>query len=310
MEIHELMVILGPTASGKTALAVKMADILNAEIISADSRQVYKGLNIGTGKDLCEYENDGKPIKHHLIDILEPEQPYNAFLFKTDAIKAALDIQSRGKLPLICGGTGLYIETLLLDYKFYKASRNEQFRAVAENMSNEELAEGIISLGVELSDEDKCNRHRLIRRLEVLKCESESEKTQDKSLKIGNLHVFGIELPRKIICQKISERLKSRIDNGMIEEVEGLIKSGVSLKWLNSLGLEYRFVSKYLNGEISRDEMFTLLEIAIHQFAKRQATWFRRMEKRGIKINWIDGLALLEEKVEYILEIVDFGLER
>lgn len=279
------MVILGPTATGKTALAVKAARALNAEIISADSRQVYRGLDIGTGKDLSEYSLGGPQVPVHLIDILNPGDAYNAFQFKSDAIAAAISIQQRGRLPIICGGTGLYIETLLLDYHFQPSGRNEEFRQQVETLDNMALAQAIESQGITLSDEDRSNRHRLIRRLEVL-LHPGINNDFDESLQIKKLHVFGIELPRELIRNKISIRLKDRLESGMVEEVRALIDSGISLKWLNALGLEYRYVSRFLNNELTYQQMFSLLETAIHQFAKRQSTWFRRMEKRGIEIHW------------------------
>ena len=307
MEIHELMVILGPTATGKTALAVSAARIMKAEIVSADSRQIYRGLDIGTGKDLAEYCEGGEPVPYHLIDFLNPGDSYNTFQFKSDATKVIRDIEGRGRLPLVCGGTGLYIESLLLDYHFSTATRQEDFRREAEHMENSVLARQIEVLGGELSNEDKANRHRLIRKLEVMLF-SEEKKEMRESLKIEKLHVFGIDLPREIIRKRISDRLIFRLENGMVEEVKALMDAGVSAKWLDALGLEYRFVSRYLKKQMTYQEMFTQLETAIHQFAKRQSTWFRRMEKRGIKINWIDGQAPVDEKMEFILETVDFKL--
>ncbi|PKP03166.1 MAG: tRNA (adenosine(37)-N6)-dimethylallyltransferase MiaA [Bacteroidetes bacterium HGW-Bacteroidetes-6] len=302
MEINELMVILGPTATGKTALAVEVARRMNAEIVSADSRQVYRGLDIGTGKDLAEYSEGGEQVPYHLIDILDPGDTYNTFQFKADASAIIREIESRGKLPLVCGGTGLYIESLLLDYHFRAATKQEDFRAEAEEMDNQILARQIEVLGGKLSAEDRKNRHRLIRMLEVLLF-SEEEKQTRESLKIKKLHVFGIDLPREIVRRRISDRLIERLDNGMVEEVKGLIDAKVSVEWLNALGLEYRFISSHLRRKISYPEMFNSLETAIHQFAKRQSTWFRRMEKRGVEIHWIDGRKSLEEKVEQILAV-------
>lgn len=307
MEIHELMVILGPTATGKTALAVKAARTMNAEIVSADSRQIYRGLDIGTGKDLSEYSEGGTAIPYHLIDFLNPGDSYNTFQFKADATEVIREIESRGKLPLVCGGTGLYIESLLLDYHFSSATRQEDFRREAEHMENSVLARQIEVLGGELSKEDKGNRHRLVRKLEVMLF-SEEQKEMRESLKIEKLHVFGIDLPREIIRKRITDRLIFRLENGMVEEVQSLLDAGVSPKWLDALGLEYRYVSRHLKNEMTYQEMFTQLETAIHQFAKRQSTWFRRMEKRGIKINWIDGQADDSEKMEFIMETVDFNL--
>lgn len=299
MEIHELICILGPTATGKTSLAVSLAAEMNAEIISADSRQVYKGLDIGTGKDLEEYTQNGISIPYHLVDILEPMKEYNAFHFKRDALKKCLDIQKRQKLPMICGGTGLYIESFLLNYPFSPIAPNKKMRDDFEKLSTKELAELFDKYKAGLSDEDRNNRHRLIRALEI-EMSNQKEGNTEIDYRIKKSYVFGIQFPREIIRSRISERLKERLDEGMLDEVRKLLKNGVELEWLYKLGLEYRFISSFLSAEISYDEMFSGLETAIHRFAKRQMTWFRRMEKRGIKIHWIDGQLSMEEKLFFV----------
>lgn len=303
MEIHDLIIILGPTACGKTALAVRLAALLDAEIISADSRQVYRGLDIGTGKDLEEYTVNGQNIPYHLIDILDPEQDYNAWQFQRDALDACLDIQKRKKMPLICGGTGLYIESFLLNYPFNPVAPNEGLRAELEELSTEELAARVDKFRPGLSAEDRNNRHRVMRILETeLSKPKENPDILDYSIK--NPIVFGIDMPRKILRSRISARLKTRLDEGMIAETEQLLKSGVDKKWLFKLGLEYRFLSQYILGDLTYDEMFSGLETAIHRFAKRQMTWFRRMERRGIKIHWISGMLGMEEKLSFVNQIV------
>lgn len=304
MEIHELIVILGPTATGKTALAVDVARKLNAEIVSADSRQIYRGLDIGTGKDLDEYSEGGEPVPYHLINFLNPGESYNTFQFKADASAIIKDIELRGKMPLVCGGTGLYIESLLLDYHFREATKQEDFRAEAEGMDNQILARQIEVLGGTLSAEDRKNRHRLIRKLEVLLFSEEQKQTRE-SLKIEKLHVFGIDLPRDIVRRRISDRLIERLDNGMVEEVKGLIEAKVPVEWLSALGLEYRYISNHLRRKMSYPEMFNSLETAIHQFAKRQSTWFRRMEKRGVEIHWINGQLSNDKKLDAIVSTIN-----
>lgn len=303
MEIHDLIVVLGPTACGKTALAVQMAALMNAEIIGADSRQVYRGLDIGTGKDLEEYTVKGQNIPYHLIDILDPGADYNAWLFQRDALKTCLDIQNRKKMPLICGGTGLYIESFLLNYPFNSVEPDEGLRAELEKLSTEELANRLDKFHPGLTDEDRNNRHRVMRMLETeLSKPKENPDILDYSIK--KPIVFGIDMPREIVRSRISTRLQTRLDEGMIKETEQLLKSGVDKKWLFKLGLEYRFLSQYILGELTYDEMFSGLETAIHRFAKRQMTWFRRMEKRGIKIHWIDGMLGMEEKLSFVNQIV------
>ncbi|PLW92462.1 MAG: tRNA (adenosine(37)-N6)-dimethylallyltransferase MiaA [Marinilabiliales bacterium] len=303
MEIHDLIVVLGPTACGKTALAVQMAASMDAEIIGADSRQVYRGLDIGTGKDLAEYNVNDQEIPYHLIDILDPGQDYNAWQFQRDALDACIDIQERGKLPLICGGTGLYIESFLLNYPFNPVEPDANLRAELEELSTEELAARVDEFRPGLSDEDRNNRHRVMRMLETeLSKPKETPDVLDYSIK--NPIVFGIDMPREIVRQRISDRLKSRLDDGMIAETEKLLRSGVDKNWLFKLGLEYRFLSQYILGELTYDEMYSGLETSIHRFAKRQMTWFRRMEKRGIKIHWIDGMLGMEEKLSSVSQIV------
>lgn len=304
MEIHELICILGPTATGKTSLAVSLAAEMNAEIISADSRQVYKGLDIGTGKDLKEYTQNTISIPYHLIDILEPMKEYNAFHFKRDALEKCLDIQKRQKLPVICGGTGLYIESFLFNYPFSPVAPDKKLRKDLEKLSTEELADLLDKYRLGLSDEDRNNRHRLIRALEVEMSDQKKE-SAEINYQIKNSYVFGIHFPREIIRSRISERLKKRLEEGMLDEVKLLLKNEIELEWLYKLGLEYRFISSFLSGDLTYDEMFTGLETAIHRFSKRQMTWFRRMEKRGIKIHWIDGRLAMEEKLFLLKECIE-----
>lgn len=301
MEVHEIITILGPTATGKTKLAVALASTIGGEIISADSRQVYKGMDLGTGKDLSEYNINGVAVPYHLIDIKEPTEEYNAFCFRNDSRTVIKDITSRGKTPILCGGTGLYLESLLLNYQFFAAGNNTALRFELEQLSTDELANRFkqLSPGVEM---DFHNRHRLIRAIEVV-LSTNQETISQPSLTIHNNFVFGIQFNRRLLRQRIAERLSERLQCGMIEEVKELINQGVSEKRLISLGLEYKFVTLFLTGELSYEQMQWQLQTAIGQFAKRQETWFRRMEKRGINIHNLDGNWSLEEKLAEIQRI-------
>jgi len=297
VEISHLLVILGPTATGKTELAVKLARDLNGEIISADSRQVYKGLDIGTGKDLALYSSVQPSVKYHLIDICSPGETYNTYRFKHDFLQVAQDIESRGKLPILCGGTGLYIEAVLLDYEFFPAKPDYALREQLKLRSNESMVEQLEQLGFALSEEDRHNRHRLMRKLEVaLRSE---DKNYFLSIGIKKSLVIGVKLERARIREKISQRLEKRLQEGMIEEVQHILQQGISIDWLMSLGLEYKYITLFLQGQLTYDEMKKQLETAIHRFAKRQETWFRRMEKRGITIHWFNPE---HESFEQLLE--------
>lgn len=286
VEISRMLVVLGATATGKTDLAVRLAHELNGEIISADSRQVYKRLDLGTGKDLDTYAQVNPPIPYHLIDIREPGEKYNAYEFKRDCIRISKQIEGRGKLPVLCGGTGLYLDAILFDYEFFPASPNPKFRNEIQKFTNQELVQQLESLGVSLREEDKHNRHRLIRKLEVARYYE--NKKNIPPLIIKYLFVIGVKMDRQIIRQRISERLERRLQAGMVDEVQTLLKQGISSAWLISLGLEYKYITLYLQNQISYDKMKNELEKAIHQFAKRQQTWFRRMERKGLQIHWYD----------------------
>lgn len=298
MEIHEMITILGPTATGKTKLGAYTAYRLGGEVISADSRQVFRGMDQGTGKDLDEYTVEGTPVPYHLVDIRDPMQEYNVFEFREEAKEAIRKITQKGNIPVLCGGTGLYIESLLLNYRFAPADRDQTLREELEKLSTEELAQHYLTLNPG-SDIDTCNRHRLIRAIEVFGAE-ESHAETGEDLVIQHNYVFGIHFDRKLIRERISLRLDERLQNGMIAEIERLMSEGVSIKRLLGFGLEYKFVTQYLQKELSYEQMRDLLCIAIGQFAKRQETWFRRMEKRGIPIHWIEGELTLEEKFQEI----------
>ncbi len=305
-----MITILGPTASGKTPLAVALAREIGGEIISADSRQIYRRMDIGTGKDLEEY--DGVP--YHLIDICEPGTKYNLFRYQQDFAAAYQDITSRGAVPILCGGTGLYIEAVLKGYQLAPVSENKELRASLEGKSLVELTEIL----TELKRKNGTNMHnttdvdtaqRAIRAIEIEMADPPKsslfkEDFLNSPPRQGELErVFGVSIDRESRREKITRRLKDRLENGMVEEVRGLLDSGIAAEDLIYYGLEYKYVTEYVIGQLTYDEMFTKLEIAIHQFAKRQMTWFRGMERRGFKIHWIDALQPMEAKVAQIMEL-------
>lgn len=300
MQKTDLVVILGCTATGKTGLATQLAYKINGEILSADSRQVYKGMDIGTGKDLSEFVIGGIKIPYHLIDIKDAGEEYNVFEFQKDFLKAYDDVKVRGKVPILCGGTGMYLEAVLKGYRFIEVPPNNSLRKELDEKSIDELV-AILSSYKELHNTtDALDKERTVRAIEVAVFEKEND-ALIKDFPVINSKIFGIQYDRELIKQRITKRLKHRLKHeGMIEEVEGLIKAGVSTDKLKFYGLEYKLITQYLLNEISRTEMFERLNISIHQFAKRQATWFRRMEKNGFDINWIDGNLQMEEKLAII----------
>ena len=285
-----LIVILGPTASGKTNLAAHIADKFSGEIISADSRQIYRGMDIGSGKDLEEYKFNEKLIPYHLIDILQPSQDYSVFHFQQDFKKIYEDVLVKKSIPILCGGTGLYIESILLNYDMTEVQPNFALRNMLERKSHEELIEKLKKLNLQLHNtSDLSSKKRTIRAFEIgLSKERKKQKTEIEHFRQFNFCVIGIAPERKIVRKKITNRLKLRLDNGMIDEVEDLLKNGLPRERLDYFGLEYKFIGKFLNGDLNYNDMFQKLNVAIHQFSKRQMTFFRRMEKRGIKINWIN----------------------
>ena len=281
----DLIVVLGATATGKTKLAVQIANELNGEIISADSRQIYKKMDIGTGKDYNEYSIKNHQIKYHLIDILEPQYDYSVYQFQKDFKRAFDQIKLNNKVPILCGGTGLYIESVLLDYALFKASPNLKLRQNLEKKSLDELR---TLAGEEFlkntNDSEINNKRRIIRFIEKL---NQKDQTPKQIIKIKSPLILGTKFERDVIRKKISIRLLQRLEEGLIEEVKNLIKDGISYERLESIGLEYKFVSYYLKKQITIDELIIKLTTAIQQFAKRQLSWYRRMERRSLKINWI-----------------------
>ena len=286
----KLIVITGPTASGKTSLASKLAYDIDSEIISADSRQIYKGMDIGTGKDLDDYIINQKSIPYYLIDILDPEQNYSVYDFQKDFYNAYQTISLKNKVPILCGGTGLYIESTLLEYDLStKPAPDKNLRASMENLDKEDLLKQLYCITTEKERSELLleTRKQIIRNIEILQSDSHSNGFKMNPMN-DNAIVFATNVDREILRQKIKKRLIERMNEGMIDEVKGLINHGLPIERLDYFGLEYKFIAQYLKNEISKDLLITSLTTAIRKFAKRQRTWFRRMEKRGININWIE----------------------
>ena len=308
-----MITILGPTASGKTPLAAALAQQIGGEIISADSRQVYRRMDIGTGKDLADYRpvvnGFAIDIPYHLIDICEPGTKYNLFQYQQDFFDAYQDIRSRGVVPILCGGTGLYIEAVLKGYKLSPVPQNPELRAQLEGKTLDELTQMLVELKAQngsvmhnKTDVDSCQR--AIRAIEIETYNLEHPVPRRELPPVDSL-IIGVNIDREARREKITRRLKARLEEGMIDEVRGLMAEGIPAEDLIYYGLEYKFVTEYIVGKTTYDEMFTRLEIAIHQFAKRQMTWFRGMERRGFKIHWIDALQPMEEKVRQIRRLMD-----
>tara|TARA_B100000131_G_C18077979_1_gene597119 strand:- start:265 stop:1206 length:942 start_codon:yes stop_codon:yes gene_type:complete len=286
----KLIVITGPTATGKTALSVKLANNINGEIISADSRQIYRGMDLGTGKDLNEYYIGNNQIKHHLIDIIEPDKDYSVYNFQKDFFQSYQKIQNNNNIPIVCGGTGLYIESILLDYDLSKKpAPNIEMRKELSAYSKEKLMNIISSISSK-KEMDKMlllTKKQIIRNIEIIKMGNTYEGKRFPPLN-NNALVVALRMDRELLRNKIKLRLIERINDGMINEVESLLNDGMKMERLDYFGLEYKFIGKYLRHEITKDKLIQDLSTAIRRFAKRQRTWFRRMEKRGVKINWIE----------------------
>lgn len=301
---YNLVTILGPTATGKTGVAANLAAKIGGEVISADSRQIYRGMDLGTGKDLADYFVDGVAVPYHLIDIEDAGVHYNVYRFQTDFIKVFNEIKTRGKFPVLCGGSGLYIEAVLKNYRLIEVPPNKELRKELEGKSLAELTEILKSLKPDLHNEtDVETDRRAIRAIEIEKYYSENQQMESEMPEIKSLNI-GIDFDRELRRQRITNRLKQRLDEGMLDEVQKLLDSGLTPDQLIYYGLEYKFLTLHLTGELSYCEMFRQLEIAIHQFAKRQMTWFRGMEKRGTKIHWINGHLSMEEKVNEIVKLL------
>lgn len=298
-----MIIVLGPTATGKTAFAAKLASKVDGEIISADSRQVYRGLDLGTGKDFQDYIVDGKQIPYHLVDIIDPGYEYNVYEYQKDFLKTFEDITKRNKTPVLCGGTGMYLESVLKGYQLLNVPDNIKLRNELENISMEELTIQLASFKLPHNVTDLNDRKRLIRAIEIQQFNIDHPELVVEFPKIEHV-IFGIYFERDIIRKRITERLVRRLDEGMTTEIRELLDKGLTPDQLKFYGLEYKFLTQYEIGEISKEEMFRLLNTAIHQFAKRQMTWFRKMERTGHAIHWIDGQADMESKIEFALDVL------
>ena len=301
---YDLITILGPTASGKTPLAAALAHRMNTEIISGDSRQVYRRMDLGTGKDLVDYVVDGHRIPYHLIDIVEPGYKYNVFEYQRDFLKAYEDIASRGMTPILCGGTGMYIESVLKGYRLLPVPENPELRASLEGKTLEELTRILEGYKKLHNSTDVDTAKRAIRAIEIEEYYKQQPPEYREFPSLKSL-IVGVDIDRELRREKITRRLKQRLDEGMVEEVRGLLDEGISAENLIYYGLEYKFLTQYAIGELTYEEMFHQLETAIHQFAKRQMTWFRGMERRGFTIHWLDATLTMEEKTEKIINLIN-----
>jgi len=308
---YKMITILGPTASGKTSLAAALAYHLDTEIISADSRQVYQGMDIGTGKDLADYTVAGKHIPYHLIDICKAGSKYNVYQYQQDFLEVYNKIRETNKLPILCGGSGLYLEAILKGYHLSTVPPNEELRNQLNEMSHESLIQMLVEIQEQLNTKmhnstDLDSKQRTIRAIEIGKYMLTEADPKTNFPEIPSL-IIGVDIDREERRRKITTRLHQRLEEGMIEEVKQLLNQGIAPEDLIYYGLEYKFVTEHIIGKLSYDEMVQQLEIAIHQFAKRQMTWFRGMERRGIKINWIDASLPMEEKIEMIQTLYKEG---
>lgn len=299
MPDYDLIAILGPTASGKTPFAAALANVLDTEIISADSRQIYRGMDLGTGKDLIDYTVNGKQIPYHLIDIADPGYKYNVFEYQRDFLTAYETIKEKRKLPVLCGGTGLYLESVLKGYKLLPVPENPELRARLADKSLEELT-GILQQYKTLHNTtDVDTAKRAIRAIEIEEYYAHTPVDERTFPQLNSL-IIGVDIDRELRREKISRRLRQRLDEGMVDEVRRLIEQGIQPDDLIYYGLEYKYLTLYVIGKLTYEEMYQELEIAIHQFAKRQMTWFRGMERRGFTIHWMDAGLPMEEKIAFV----------
>lgn len=304
-----LLVILGPTASGKTRLATHLAAHIDSEIISADSRQVYRGMDIGTGKDFSDFIVNGKKVPHHLIDIVEPGEKYNVYQYQQDFFQVFEHIRAKNKIPVLCGGTGMYIDAVLRGYKLIRVPDNKDLREQLKNKSLKELEKILKRYKTPHNKSDTDTKKRAIRAIEIAEYHSNHPDNDIKLPEIRPL-IIGIDISRDERRSRITKRLHQRLKDGLVEEAQRLHREGLSIDDMIYYGLEYKFLGLYLSGKIEYNEMVSRLNIAIHQFAKRQMTWFRKMEKDGHKIHWIDGGLSKIEKTERIVGLCDGVMER
>ena len=301
---YDLITILGPTASGKTPLAVALAYKLDTEIISGDSRQIYRRMDLGTGKDLADYVVNGHQVPYHLIDIVDPGYKYNVFEYQRDFLAAYNKVKQKGKLPVLCGGTGMYLESVLKGYRLLPVPENPQLRTSLADKSLEELTQMLSTYKKLHNSTDVDTVKRAIRAIEIEEYYKQ-QPPEYREFPVLNSLIIGVDIDRELRRQKITRRLKQRLDEGMVDEVKALLEGGIASEDLIYYGLEYKYLTLYATGVLSFDDMFRQLETAIHQFAKRQMTWFRGMERRGFIIHWLDARMSTEEKVEKIMNLLD-----
>ena len=296
---YDLITILGPTASGKTPLAVALAYKLDTEIISGDSRQIYRRMDLGTGKDLADYVVNGHQVPYHLIDIVDPGYKYNVFEYQRDFLAAYNKVKQKGKLPVLCGGTGMYLESVLKGYRLLPVPENPQLRTSLADKSLEELTQMLSTYKKLHNSTDVDTVKRAIRAIEIEEYYKQ-QPPEYREFPVLNSLIIGVDIDRELRRQKITRRLKQRLDEGMVDEVKALLEGGIASEDLIYYGLEYKYLTLYATGVLSFDDMFRQLETAIHQFAKRQMTWFRGMERRGFTINWVDATLSTEEKIAFV----------
>jgi tRNA dimethylallyltransferase len=302
----DIIAIVGPTASGKTLLAANLAARVNGEIISADSRQVYRGMNLGTGKDYEDYVVNGKTIPYHLVEMVDAGYRYNVYEYQSDFLKVFLSLKARRVLPILCGGSGLYIEAVLRGYRLLPVPQNTNLRKELEEKSNDELVKILASYKKLHNTTDFDTRKRTIRAIEIEEY-YQNAPTEIEPFPQLKSAIFGVRYNRATEMERIRQRLLQRLGNGMVEEVKGLLEAGLSFDDMVYYGLEYRYVAEHIMGKLTYDEMVSRLNIAIRQFAKRQMTWFRGMERRGLSITWIDGELPLEDKLDKIMETIQYN---
>ena len=301
--LYNLLVVLGPTASGKTKLAANLAYCLNGEVISADSRQVYRGMDIGTGKDLLDYTVENKNIPYHLIDIVDAGYQYNVFEYQNDFVNVFNEIVSRNVFPVLCGGSGMYIEAIIKGYRLTEVPPDYKLRSELETLTDKELTDKLSALRPLHNTTDTSTRKRIIRAIEIALYFNNNQ-ANDLQYPLLTPLIIGLNPDREIRRARITCRLEDRLKQGMIQEAEILINNGVPPETLEYYGLEYKFLAQYITGRICFNTMKEHLNIAIHQFAKRQMTWFRRMEKQGIKIHWIDVSKPFSSQIEQVLSLL------